>query len=280
MGTSADNVAIALFTHKSTFSELEMISVRQCSAMLSAYSIYVVYPDHLRKDTFPVEIRKSMELLPMPSRWFRTIRDYNRMKILPLLYETFSRFHYLLTYETDAFVFRDDLIAWCDEAWDYIGAPWFEGVYDVDENSAFTGVGNSGFSLRKISSCRKVMKSFRYITPAKQVFTDPRWIRHKGLKRVAAMAANVTVRNRFHSSMNSWKGNEDFFWGLHADRRFSWWRTADYDSASRFSFEANAPRLYQEIGGLPFGCHKWTEIHRDFWRPHIESFGHSLPKSY
>ena len=27
---------------------------------------------------------------------------------------------------------------------------------------------------------------------------------------------------------------------------------------------------------LPFGCHAWFRYDLEFWRPHIEAFGHDL----
>lgn len=271
--------AIVIFTHKAELDWYEEIALRQCGEVLGRHPIFLILPEGVSPEAHLSHV-PQLTVLPISKKWFGNVRTYNRLKLWPGLYTKFKDYEYMLTYELDAFVFRDELAAWCDAGWDYIGAPWFDGVYNVSPDSPFTGVGNSGFSLRRISSVLKVLHDWRYVTPPMQVLRDPRWIRHRWPKSWLAKAVNITTRNRFHWAANIYRGNEDFFWGLHADRRFDWWHTADYESACKFSFEANAPRLYRETGRLPFGCHKWNEVHSDFWRSHIEAYGYSLPDNY
>jgi hypothetical protein len=69
-------------------------------------------------------------------------------------YEVFRQYEYMLIYQLDCWVFRDELEMWCDKGYDYIGAPFFvkwfvdRGIY----------VGNGGFSLRKISNIIEYLK--------------------------------------------------------------------------------------------------------------------------
>ena len=53
------------------------------------------------------------------------------MKILPFLYERYAAYEFMFTYELDAFVFKDELEKWCEQGWDYIGAPWFDGYNNL-----------------------------------------------------------------------------------------------------------------------------------------------------
>ena len=75
------------------------------------------------------------------------MEGYNELLLSENFYTTFSAFKYILIYQPDSYVFRDELMEWCKEGYDYIGAPWLE---DNDEQIKLNGVGNGGFSLRNI----------------------------------------------------------------------------------------------------------------------------------
>ena len=272
-------VAVCIFVHKVELEWFEIISLIQCEKILHNYQIFLVHPKGLDVSEYH-KVVPDLKYCACPPRWFKNLRSYNRMKIHPGLYKMFIDYEFMLTYELDSFVFKDALMEWCTEGWDYIGAPWYEGIYNVDDRSEYKGVGNSGFSLRKISSCIRVLNDPKFILPIEEVWKDPRREKQPFFKSILGKCLNSSTRNHFHWLANSYQGNEDFFWGLEADKRFEWWRTADFDAASKFSFEANAPKLFSEVGGLPFGCHKWDAVHQDFWRSHLEACGFELPESY
>ena len=114
-------------------------------------------------------ITPALEVDIVPSHWFANVRAYNRLKILPFLYRRYSGYEYMLTCELDAFVFKDELEYWCEKGWDYIGAPWFEGHDNAAPGSHPIGVGNLGFSLRRISTILRVMRSWKTIRPTRYV---------------------------------------------------------------------------------------------------------------
>ena len=55
--------------------------------------------------------------------YFESIYGYNQLMLNVEFYEAFSK-KYILIYQTDAFIFKDDLNYWCEKDYDYIGAPW------------------------------------------------------------------------------------------------------------------------------------------------------------
>jgi hypothetical protein len=63
----------------------------------------------------------------------------------------------MLIYQLDAWVFKDDLMKWCNKGYDYIGAPWFEDFGSYEKGKKLWRVGNGGFSLRKIKYFCKVL---------------------------------------------------------------------------------------------------------------------------
>ena len=66
-------------------------------------------------------------------------------------YNGFRKYKFMLVHQLDAYVFKDDLLYWTKQGYDYIGAPWFEGMDNAGTNaSLLPEIGNGGFSLRKI----------------------------------------------------------------------------------------------------------------------------------
>lgn len=273
-------VVVLLFVHNADLEWHEEIALRQCCRVLGRHPIRFVCPKGLDVAAYR-RIAPAVQFDFIPPCWLADYRSYNRLKIEPFLYRRYAAFDYILTYELDAFVFSDDLLQWCRQGWDYVGAPWFDGYHSAPPDARPAGVGNSGFSLRRTQSMLRVLRSFGHVIPASTVLAD--W---KRAGRVSAgslwlLFARLTYRNNFFAPFNDFAGNEDEFWGRFAARRFPWLRIAPYEAARKFSFEINAPRLYRELGeNLPFGCHKWAKSTPEFWFPIIRSFGYDVPANH
>jgi hypothetical protein len=268
---------IIIPTHKPTLDQNEAISLRQCAEILGKHPLRLVCPDCMDVSRY-LEIAPSLEVDFFSKEHFQGIKAYNKLKVDSAFYDHYSDYEFLLTYELDAFVFRDDLLEWCGEGWDYIGAPFFENYHKASAGAACIGVGNSGFSLRRVAACREVLRS------GHDMFTLGYWwdrYRNKLFTAKQALrqaARHVVHRPAFSQAPVFYEEHEDIFWGMLVPTKFPWFRVADCVSAGRFAFEINPTRLFSENNShLPFGCHKWTEIELCFWTPFIEQYGHKLP---
>jgi len=201
-------------------------------------------------------------------KWLSSYRMFNRAKIAPLLYSKYSSFQYILFYELDAWVFRDELEYWCDQQYDYIGAPWFDGYSAASPASQFKGVGNGGLSLRKVSSHLRALSTFGYVLEPRKLWA--KFLNKLSFRSGVKFLLDLSIRNNTHYLFNDYKQNEDSFWGGIVASKFEWFRVPDMNTAARFSMEMNAPLLYSRNGNqLPFGCHKWEKYHADFWKQFI-----------
>jgi hypothetical protein len=264
---------VLIFTHKPALEWFEAISLVQCYRMLGDHPIRLVCPVGMDTSAYEALV-PNIEVDFIPARWLSSLGSYNRLKVKPFLYKRYADFEFILTYELDAFVFKDDLQTWCDEGWDYIGAPWFENFDQATPDAKPLGVGNSGFSLRRTSTMLKMSRSLRYQRPPSEVIRG--WL--NGHCRFRSVLSSLTFRNNFYGPLNNFPGHEDRFWCEVAAPRFPEFRVAPFHAACRFAFEANPSRLFTEAGQrLPFGCHKWMLHEPEFWRPHIERFGYSFP---
>lgn len=265
-------VVVLVFTHKPSLDWYEEISLRQCEKVLGGrHPIRLVCPEGLDVGAY-LKIAPSLVPEFVPARFLSSIEAYNRFKISSWLYHRFRRYDFILTYELDAFVFRDDLLDWCREGWDYIGAPWFEGWQEATPDSPFIGVGNSGFSLRRTESCLQISRAVHLV----QRMFPPRLYRSVKFRRLIPYAP---LRDLMKLASYT-DQHEDDFWAIQVPQAFSDFRVASYDRACRFSLESKARELLS-IGRmeLPFGCHAWHCCDPAFWRPHIKAAGYQWPEA-
>jgi len=257
-------VIVLIFTHKPKPDAYERLSFDRCFKVLGGHPIRLVCPEGMDVSAYRAMAPGVVADFIDP-KWFRSLRAYNLLKVLPWLYRRYAGYEFMLTYELDAYVFRDELLYWCEQGWDYIGAPWFEGFYDCRHDSPVLGVGNSGFSLRRIPTILRVLaqwRSSKLMRLAKDLLKRRRSMR-SGLR---TLLSPELLYDPFQERGPA----DDLFWCLVAGRAFGPLRIAPYETARTFAFEANARRLYTECARhLPFGCHKWTKLQPDFWREHI-----------
>lgn len=268
-------VVILIFSHKDELEHYEKISLRQCYRILGKHPIRLVCPKGTKTNCYK-EIIPFLEVDFVDPEWMSTYEMYNRLKISPFLYRLYQDYEFILTYELDAFVFRDELEYWCSKEYDYIGSPWFEGHGKAAERSPLAGVGNSGFSLRRVDKCLKSLYSFSYLHDPKDDWDH--WLSiGRPIRGALSFFKNSTISNNSFFLFNNFSQNEDLFWGKSIRRNFDWFRVPDESEAWKFGFEIN-PRVLFEMNDchLPFGCHAWWKYDIDFWRPHIQSFGHIL----
>jgi hypothetical protein len=223
-------VAVAVPYWGAPLGEDEGISLRHLDAFLGAYDRYAV------GEPLPGLPHRSF-----PRRYFRNPVTYSRLLLSSRFYDAFADYDYVLVYQLDAVVFRDELSEWCGRGLDYVGAPWFPGpeMPLVSEPA----VGNGGLSLRRVEAFREV------------------------LSRAGERYARRWVRGR---SESRFEAHEDLFWSFDAVRFLPEFRIATVDEALGFAFEVEPRRALELAGGkLPFGAHAWARYDREFWEPFL-----------
>ncbi|MCJ8208434.1 hypothetical protein MUY27_01855 [Mucilaginibacter sp. RS28] len=265
----AQSVVIIPF-YKDTLNTNEEISLQQCEKILSPHIKIAIKPRSL---TLPKKVSSLIKLngvVNFDDHFFAGIAGYNRLMLSQDFYGQFLDYECLLIYQTDAFVFKDELDYWCSQGWDYIGAPWIRRKDDGAIKAAVTGIQqavSTQFNLKKNG------------VPNKYQFDNKVGNGGFSLRRV----------NKFHELCGTEKGrietylaqtahqyNEDAFWSVEANRKKMLLKIPDWQTALRFSFEIYPERaLRLNNGELPFGCHDWDQ-YPEFWRPIFESQGYSL----
>lgn len=158
--------------HRQSPTAEETISLRQWSRVMAAREIVVLSPRH-------IDVGRYRELMPaafhqrVDPSWMASHAAYNRMIISPLLSRIFQGYSHMLLHEPDSIVLSDVLNHWCEQPYDYIGAPWFTPGRS-GEGEMMNAGGNSGFSLFRLAAMRRVTSSWRRWYPLRYVLADLR----------------------------------------------------------------------------------------------------------
>lgn len=244
------------------FTANEKCSFQQCIKVLGKYEITFLKPQSLDISRILKEY-PALKCTSLDDKWFKSIHTYNELVLNSLFYELFSDYNYILIYQPDAYVFRDELTEWVQKGYDYVGSPWmpgsnkYEGFLgkaflkvrlkmskwlrrDISSIHLHYRVGNGGFSLRKTSKMIEVTQKF------KEQIQD-----------------FLSDKNKLFQ--------EDVFLCIRIKEKASL-RIPDYKEALGFGFELN-PSLSYKLNGhkLPFGCHDWSREKRwnKFWKYYI-----------
>lgn len=268
-------VVVLILVHMSDPNPHEEMSLRQCFRVLGAHPIRLVCPKKLDTSKYR-SIVPGIDIDFIDPDWQSTYANFNRLKIDPFLYRRYRDYEFILFYELDAFVFRDEVGQWCGRGFDYIGAPWFDlpWMQTIDGLAKYVegtkhyeraAVGNGGLSLRRVDAALKILSSFSWVSRPSQIWknSESAWLG----RRVASLIKNVTIANNSFHLLNTFEANEDLFWGIYMKRNFDWFAVAPVEEALKFSQHGTPSSSVKNGGVLPFGCHGWWKDNADFWIP-------------
>lgn len=255
------NCIVVVPIHRDKLTINEELSLKRLMLVLSNWKLVILCPRQNKNVDF-----YGLEKIVVNSFWMSDLKSYNKLKKSKFFYKHFGSYKFILTYELDAYVFRDELDMWCSKGYDYIGAPWFDGFTQADLNSEIIGVGNSGFSLRKVSLKDKINE---YIQPPKIYFSKNYVLMFLGF--LVFLFFKVLRKFNLNNSVFLFNNDpEDIFYGYRLKEKGIQINIAPISEAIKFSFEINPRKLFRiNNNELPFGCHAWWKYDFDFWKGHV-----------
>lgn len=227
-------VAVVVPIYQSNLAESEWLSLRQCLKILGNHPIIIIKPESL---TISNILAKFPQLIvqDFTDSYFADIAGYNHLLTSTHFYDAFSEYDFILIYQLDALVFKDELKIWCQKGYDYIGAPAIPATTSFFDTKL--PILNGGLSLRNVRKCRRL----------------------------------VSVYQRF---FGQWLGNEDMLFSMAAGRLipFRWLlKLPQWQQALDFAFEQNVEKAFDlNQRRLPFGVHAWEKYNIEFWQKHID----------
>lgn len=265
-------VAVIIPFYTAELSENDKIALQQCHKVLSAHAIIAVKPQSLVL-TAEITNYSFANTISFADDYFASKKSYNRLMLAAEFYNAFAGYEYILIHQLDAFVFKDELLDWCNKGIDYVGAPWIRirdnmnrlhillsrlqyfiyarinlkrtGIGNIDQLE--NRVGNGGLSLRRV-------------------------------KKMAALCHQLQRKINIYNQHETYQFNEDVFWSIETNRGKKRLNIPGYKQALKFAFEI-APERARNLnnGHLPFGCHAW-DLNIGFWKPIFEEYGYTIQK--
>jgi hypothetical protein len=272
-------IRIVIPAYKKILSVDEKNSLEQCFMILNRYPISIVTYKELDVSTYlnTAELTNvNIDFEYLDKSCFKNIASYSRMLLSREFYLRFEKEDYLLVYQVDAFVFRDELADWCEKGFDYIGAPWFTHYGTHEKGEKLYKVGNGGVSLRKVSA---FLEQFDKKLPFSIFPFYVKNIRKKGMFAMCLktlkigfllLFASKTVEY-FIQNLTDERIPEDCFWADGLSYTKLAFNVPDTTLAAQFCIEKSPSYMYKLIGEkLPFACHAYLKYeYEDFWKKHI-----------
>lgn len=271
------DVVVVIPIYKKNINIEEEASLRQCFKVLTNYPLKLICPENLDITVYK-QIAKEMDVqvsfIPFDKEYFESIITYNKLMLSVNFYLKFVEYKYMLVYQLDAWVFRDELEYWCRQGLDYIGAPWFDGYGNADYNSSIKPyAGNGGFSLRNIQSFIDVLSVIKNKKNScirmKSIMTINAETKFRLHKKYKILRIYFSKENLLKYYINNYY--EDLVIVEAFPKVKKDFRLAKYNEGLKFSFEVLPERLYElNNNELPFGCHAFSKYNYTFWKQFID----------
>jgi hypothetical protein len=264
-------VAVVIPFYKEEITAYEAIALQQCERVLGTHPIIAIKPGKL---VLPHAVNAAVtfsDTVSFDSHYFDSIAGYNRLMLSAEFYSRFLNYEYILIYQLDAFVFKDELGKWCQQDLDYIGAPWIRPVAYTDFFKAVKSKWQYYFHTRF-----NVMKNG---VPSDKQFENKVGNGGFSLRRVKKfheLCISRKAQIEQYLSHTAHEYNEDAFWSVEVNRKKKVLNIPGYKKALAFAFELAPERALKLNGGqLPFGCHAW-DLFPDFWKPFFKQQGYDI----
>jgi hypothetical protein len=204
--------------------------------LLVVQNVTLVCPEEL-DISYYLNLWPELKVQRYAPEHFVSVQSYNDLVIRRVFYQPFAQqYEYLLIYQLDAFLLSNQVLEFCNQGYDYYGAPWITGFpqyqflfnrWPIRLNSKRFHVGNGGLSLRKIASTLDLLK-----------------------------------RKEGHVSKTFFMEDAFFgYWGS-LDPHFN---TCPPLVAAKFSLEMEPSHWMEKTTCLPMGLHGFEIWHKDFY---------------
>ena len=173
--------------------------------------------------------------------YFNSSFDYSRLCKSYEFYNRFSNYKYILIYQLDCLIFKDDIDYWCNKDYDYIGAPI------VSNNAGWSFVpivGNGGFSLRKVSYFKSI--------------TDPDGDFRKKYDSVLEA----------HKKKDKYEEFEDLYFCEFVNSNWLF-DVPTIEESLQFAIDMNPDIVFDTKQELPMGCHAFCK-NIPFWEKVVQ----------
>ena len=264
-------LGVLISFYKDNLSANEILSLKRCVSILGNHDLILFGPDNVDLNIYFKYVPEAKTHL-VPSHCLKGADNYSKFLLSEDFYNFYKEYDFILLYQLDCYVFRDEFNHWVSQNYDFIGFPFFEDFERTTTNKLI-GVGNGGFSLRSPIRILEVLENWEKKVTYKSIIKNKGIFEKKDKVRL--------ILQKFISSCTGYKFHipyikllnvpkDDLMIGLFFSKDLNLIRTPSPLEASKFAMETNCNYLYELNGKvLPFGCHAWEKYEPNFWKNFI-----------
>lgn len=242
---------IAIPAYKKDLTIAEKISLKRLHDVVKVKdNVYLFCPTNLDLTEYE-KIFPEIQAMRFDPKNFESIDAYSHLCMNYDFYKAFSDFEYMLIYQLDCYLVKDDIEEWCYKDYDYVGAPilvphsdWKN--FSVDQqghiNRFVPVVGNGGLSLRNIDTFMEL--------------TNP----NGELRKRYGLTDEKLAQIKY----------EDVYFCVELGRLYEI-RMPKWNEALKFAIDMNPDIAYKDckFEGLPMGIHTF-EKNIVFWQSKVD----------
>lgn len=254
------DIAVVIPVYLPSLSDAERASLEQCLLLLSDYQIIIIKPNKLNIEDI-VNYYGITHVETFSDEDFSSLRAYNKLVLREDFYRRFQSYTYMLIYQLDAYVFKDELLDWASRGYDYIGAPW------IPAKKRY----RSTFGKKRLLAQRYICKLFN-----NELFKLPKFYAYQvgngglSLRKISKM---IDLTSYYREKIEELLADnkefypEDIFLLLEITDKNYQLKKPTFREALKFSMDERPDIAYQyNSKKLPFGCHAWyDEKYYSFW---------------
>ena len=146
--------------------KLEQLSLKQLDKVVLDIDICLIGSDDVNYEEYSKLFNNSnIQIKKFNKEYFESQQSYSILCLEYDFYNSFSQYEYMMIYQTDCWIFRNEIKKFCEMGYDYIGGPIYSpgSHWPSFKNSMRPVVGNGGLSLRKISMMLKLTDPNGYL---------------------------------------------------------------------------------------------------------------------
>lgn len=255
-----DKVQIVIPIYRSHLTSNERMALENTMKVLSRYPIAFLINNEV--DVAPLLAQyPTATTITVTDEWLgarRGIQGYNEMMMSKEFYDLFTDYEFILICHVDAWIFRDELEAWCDAGYDIVAAPWpTRPLYRKFPFKHFIALRN-----KLVKPGRRIRSQMR-----EHIGNGGLCLRRVRVFRDACVKYADTIREYIARAPQDVLYNEDLFWAMEPKEL----KYPTVEEALRFSYDLK-PQVCHRLnhGQLPMGCHGYAHRSRiKFWAQYI-----------
>ncbi len=266
---------IVIPVYKENLSENELISFKKGIDTLRNYHISIISPA-INLDNYTTILAEekitNYSIDHFKNHYFKNIYGYNKLMMSIAFYKYYAKYKYILIYQLDAYVFKNELAYWCSKNYDYIGAPWFTRHESFESGDTLWRVGNGGFSLRKVQFFIDLLKRKQPIYGKNLIAEKNDLSKNKYLiqRFILSILYTLGYKNNIKYFLRHNDTQEDDFYMNLLSNSLIKFNCPTPEEGIKFAFERSPQYLYElNNKQLPFGCHAWEKHNYEFWKEFI-----------